>query len=640
MTSYLNPIYDTDVELGTLNFLENLCPSFSEIKNIIDSDMKKRKVTIHEGNQIKLWKPKPINKNKIIKGFMQSGKTSVMITMSLYYLLKYRMSTFIIIQNSLDACEQITNRIQNTLGKYFKLLGENKELNNLFGCKRNRDIDEDELFDSIIGKSPNIYVTLNNSSDTKIVIKNLENINIDRFVLIIDESDFNDSGITGNTQEHLQVLKLLSNIIWNVTATPMCSLMKEDIESGSVFVMKKPEHYKDLPTIDFIDLKEKINFGRGIVDPFIKDPNMKEYLTKFSKSEPHYCSFWKQYHPVYSLVRFGNAVQPQLKLAAFTDKNFGNKVVSITYNGGSYGITLRGACLPTKQLYIDDHTISIYRRKVHIFYGCHIGKIISYLQKLGVEKVPRIVIFSGKMADRGITFSASNYDECIKKKKILWHLTEMYFICSKTTSQPNVLQSVGRLCGIYKDNIPLTLYTNYTEDIIKAYHVQEELIVRSKNASLSQAMNLMKNLIVEQPISKEKCCKRKITNNVIQCKLNKVLDDSHQGGWDWSNREIKKSIIVSSSINKEIFDCILVSGKMTKKCQEFFDYIYLNVNKNNLVGSWLKASRFYRDNANDQQRCHNIYKKKTYTSIPFENVKYILLRKEKNTSNYEIKINL
>ena len=79
---------------------------------------------------------------------------------------------------------------------------------------------------------------------------------------------------------------------------------------------------------------------------------------------------------------------------------------------------------------------------------------------------------------------------------------------------------------------------------------------------------------------------------------------------------------------------------MTKKCQEFFDYIYLNVNKNNLSGTWLKASRFYRDNANDQQRCHNIYKKKTYTSIPSDNLKYILLRKEKNTSNYEIKINL
>ena len=42
MTSYLNPIYDTDVELGTLNFLENLCPSFSEIKNIIETETDKQ----------------------------------------------------------------------------------------------------------------------------------------------------------------------------------------------------------------------------------------------------------------------------------------------------------------------------------------------------------------------------------------------------------------------------------------------------------------------------------------------------------------------------------------------------------------------------------------------------------------------
>lgn len=141
---------------------------------------------------------------------------------------------------------------------------------------------------------------------------------------------------------------------------------------------------------------------------------------------------------------------------------------------------------------------------------------------------------AGKMADRGITFGSAHYTECMAKNQVPWHLTELYYIAAKGTDQPTILQTCGRLCGIYIDNIPLTIYSNICDDIVKAYHAQEELIERARQmSSIALDSRLMKDIIPSIPIKKDKCAKRRFTASKVSCRLKRVKDDSNAGGWNW-----------------------------------------------------------------------------------------------------------
>jgi transposase InsO family protein len=185
-----------------------------------------------------------------------------------------------------------------------------------------------------------------------------------------------------------------------------------------------------------------------------------------------------------------------------------------------------------------DDSKSLFANGVHTFADCQIGEVLTYLQEIGTAKFPRIMILAGKMADRGITFGSANYADCMARHCVPWHLTEMYYLAAKSTDQPNLLQAC-RLCGIYVDNIPLTFYSNAVDDIVKAYHVQEELIERARAAEISAtnernlACRSMKDIIPTIPIAREKCPKRRFVGQKVPCRVKRVKDDSKEGGWDW-----------------------------------------------------------------------------------------------------------
>lgn len=548
---------------STVNFLSGLCVDFLDLKEIIDADMEMTPTDVlvrkKVGNKrkgerrdayfnttVELWQPQ-VDENsryRVIKGHMQSRKTWAIITMSLYYLLKYRISTFIVVQNSLDACEQMMTRIKEVFGRLMEHMDEadlKEQFDKLFkvlDCTRGKTSSRIELTQAMNGRHPRIYVVLRSKTDIKPVNEIVKAMNTRRYITMIDESDFNDSGTKAGVQDDLVELKENSSLVYDITATPMTSIMKETIESGNVHVLSTPNGYKGILHIQCVDLTEPATYCVGINDdPFTLDPNLENYIRDFSKTEPHLCrthedSWGLQRHPRYSLVRFGTAVEPQLKVSRWCMKKFGDKILSITYNGGGHGLTIRGNMLPKSPIDLGEKIVSKYSKGVHTFVkGVHIGKVIAYLQEYGgVKKYPRIMVFAGKMADRGISFGTSEYGKCMSENRYPWHLTEMYLIASKSMTQSNLLQAVGRLCGVYPDNIPLTLFTNSGRDVYKSFGVQEELIERSKKTSKER---LMKEIIPEQAISKEKCSKRKITAPKVSCKLMKVENDFLYGGLDW-----------------------------------------------------------------------------------------------------------
>lgn len=551
---------------ATIDFLNSICLDFKQLQELIDRDMglvptkvrsvyqTKKKKSKHgksrdiiNTREVDMWNPvvEPENRYRILKGFMQSRKTWAIISTALYYLLKYRMSTFIVVQNSLDASEQLMSRIKGVFRDYKKHMEDEKlkdqfeKLFKVLDCERGKTVSSRSLERAMNGSAPQVFIVIRNSKDITPVNNTVEKLHTHRYIVMIDESDFNDSGSKSAVQVALSTLKERAGLVYDVTATPMTSLMKEDIDTGNVVVLSKPDGYKGILTVQCFDLKKPAEYCAKVDDnPFLKDKNLKKYIRDFAKTKPHKCrSFWgKQLHPRYSLVRLGSVIKPQLKVAAWVNKCYGNKIVAITYNGSGHGVTLRGSALPEETIFLEDGTESKYTKGVHYFSnGLHVGKIIAYLQNNGgVMKYPRIMVFAGTLADRGISFGTSEWGECLRDRVYPWHLTEMYFIAAKSMSQSNLLQAAGRLCGVYPDNIPLSLYTNAGDDVYKSFGLQEELIQRAKNARVKASFHrLAKELIPELAISREKCSNRRPTAPRVGCPLRKVESDFLYGGMDW-----------------------------------------------------------------------------------------------------------
>lgn len=545
---------------ATVEFLKSICLDFKDLQTMIDRDMEMKPTKVRslyktrkgdgkisKSKMIDMWCPnvEAENRYRIIKGFMQSRKTWAIISSCLYYLLKYRMSTFIVVQNSLDACEQLLSRIRGVFSEYVgymekeDLKGQFEELFKVLDCDRGKTVSSRDLEKAMNGHTPRVFIIIRNIKDINAVNNTIEKLQTRRYVVMIDESDFNDSGSQAGVNDELSLLKENAGLIYDVTATPMTSIMKEDIDAGNVIVLSKPDGYKGILSVQCYNLPKKAEYCTSVDDdPFVKDKNLRKYINDFAKTKPHNCrSYWgRQKHPRYSLVRFGKVINPQLRVASWVYKHHGDKIVTITYNGSSCGVSVRSKLLPTSSIILDDGTKSKYEQGVHNFpNGLHVGKVIAYLQNNGgVEKYHRIMVLAGSLADRGISFGTCDWGSCIRKRVYPWHLTEMYFIAAKGMNQANLLQASGRLCGVYPDNTPLSLYTNAGDDIYKAFGLQEELIARARQARITSTFKrLAKELIPDLAISKEKCSKRKITAPSVSCRLRKVEDDFLHGGMNW-----------------------------------------------------------------------------------------------------------
>lgn len=531
-------------------FLLELCPDFSLLKSGIDREMLDVTSALfrRSGSPDALYTVSPIltseftcgerHKTKVVKGYVQSRKTWAIISISLWYLLRYRKTVFILVRNCIDDYVQIRGRITGVIDYFFSQIGAEtrKEIDDLFcylDISRGRHASIEELHRSFTGVEPRIYVCMRNPTDLFTLNEMIVDVPGD-FAIVIDEVDDIDNGHNADSQEQLDIMKTRAGSVWGVTATPMTSLMKEEIDRGNVFILTRPEWYKDIPNFYFQSLAQPPEYVRHVdVDMFDADPNLKDYIKDFSNTDPFECKIWGKLHPRISLIRAGSVVTPQLKVADYIGDTHPNITV-VTYNGSSHGITIRGAGIDsTELLRVNQSYSQLITRKdkhpVHYFSGRHISEIIGLLESRGIDRHPRIIILAGKKADRGISFVSSSFAD--REEGLKWHLTELYLVAGKSTTQGNLLQIAGRLCGVFRDNIPLTIFSNVGEDIIKAYWIQDELIERAKKVHAEEAS--MKDLIPDIPISADKCADRRITAVGVGCSLMRVFNDTMDEGWDW-----------------------------------------------------------------------------------------------------------
>jgi len=497
---------------------------------------------------------------------MQTKKTPMMGSVSIYTTGFLRMPVFLLVQNRNADLFQLRRRLTELFGQWHTCVEKShltEELKSemvVLEPERGKFATQQTIRDAMQGGVPKVFVALFSATDINPILEMVNANEIKRYAIILDEADFLDNGSkTSAVSKAFSELSEQAAFVVNVTATPLTTLSHRECLQRHFIIMSPPPYYKGLAQTTWKDLPLDAEPCNGIEDdPFEKDPNLVAFLHRYHRKYPPTVSQYNEKIPNYVLMRLGRTIEPQLKAADLTHKLY-PKTVVITWNGGEQGTTVRSALLPRTSITIDNKIVSEYKDGVHHFNNLHISQLISYLHKNRLNsqnklRFEHIIVYAGVMADRGITFGADNYTDCIKNQCAWWHLTDLYYIGSKNNSVQNlsnVLQACGRLCGVYNDNVRLTLYSNWVDGIREGYKLEQEIIHRVQTSE-NPDENILETL-TNMKICKDKKIKNmRPTNSAVKSpwKWMKGSDEEY-GGW---TEEKRSEILEGSRHELVLFD--------------------------------------------------------------------------------------
>jgi hypothetical protein len=450
----------TDIRSKIISYLFDQCPDLHQL----DGD--------HTSKTIREIFARLKGRYMTVKGHVQSGKTKFMICASTLFLI-CGYSVVIVLRNNKADQEQIHERLVLFEKEMNKAISSSKRTFNV--CRTSSQAVTVEQ------NKPRIYLTLGNGSSTLKMLKGLtEQVNTGKGItLFIDEVDFVDSCDGTRKSEVIPLLKQHSHCIFGVSATIMDPLGKENVYSDDVILLSISPHYKGIPSIQVVEIDNSdvsaVYTGKTTDNLFETDEGLMDFAKMFSDQKP-FTFANGVVHPHICLVNICRTKGPTVEAQARLARKFPD-MMSVVYNGD--GITYA------------------YKKEMVEYKGT-ISSMLQMVKEKFEKNPPNILIFSGDLAGRGISFTSSDFK---------WHLTSMRLLVANQCDEPELIQRV-RLCGIYYDDVPLTLYS--TSDILcdikKAYFRQEEIICNLKKKK--DETQLCKEFIESMSITKDKFTRR------------------------------------------------------------------------------------------------------------------------------------
>jgi hypothetical protein len=394
-----------------------------------------------------------------IKGHVQSGKTNVMIGLAMIALW-FKWSMVIVVRNLQSDMDQFMTRLQDAKAAFLPFL---KQIRIVKSSTHTISPRTTEC----------IYVCLGNN---KSIAKVNHLLTDQSYMACIDEVDALDMGKQTKRNEAFVLLKQHAKCVMGISATVMDPLGKETIRSSHLMVLHTASNYKGLYDITFCPLEGKSTFCGRVTDDLVEHHEpLLPFLHAFASRPPlRDCT---RHFPHIGLVNIGSTVAPYEALQQRMMKEYPT-ITTMVYNAKGVTMAYEGK--------LEKRSDSI----AECLQWCK--------EEGGVTRFPYILIFSGQLAGRGISFTDTDYE---------WHLTVMYLIVSKTCDEMELIQKI-RLCGRYADSFPLELYTTPAiySDLIKAYCRQEEIVV----SLATQPSVVCKEQLGEMTLFHDKFTKRAI----------------------------------------------------------------------------------------------------------------------------------
>ena len=560
---------DTDAIISVNDkYNKNNDPKYYWKKDSDDSSIEKVKVTTElSDHSIVALKDKII----ILKGEMQSGKTLWMITRALIDI--YNGKTAIVVLRELsDDQLQLVARIKKINDEYIAV-GKEKfgiDLSDMVDIVENiHDLAKcsDKMKQNIMsGTTPKFIACISNMSPLNKLVDMIRVTKRPQYSLYIDESDYVDVGnsskrSTGKSNA-LHILKTCAYRVTMVSATIIENIYHNDVNPKNIFWLEPPSCYKSVRQFDFLATKEKILFSVCTDANFFEtDPGLKNHMKELA-NQPLFSDSTGRVMPPIHLFNLGSSVESQKKAQQNLIKMYPN-ISSIVYNGE--GIYFYSPHFVNK-------TITIGKTKMNKQGPIHQGHItmadmLGFCQGRGVKVFPRIAIFSGKLAGRGISYVSGKMN-----KGIGWHVNSLRLARSSSMNNASLLQAIGRLCGCFNDNVPLRLYVDQPtcDAAWTAYQQQEQLIPKARTIAIETG-ELMNKTLFSQPISIKQRGDRNISSTVLRTEFKNVVSNGEADMW-----EIRPGAIIPIEEEKKVDKKLIDDCKRAYESKSGFVYKIIN----------------------------------------------------------------
>lgn len=416
----------------------------------------------------------------LVMGAVQSGKSKFIISYAYQSLLK-NISTIILVLPTLANESQLRDGFENQSEyrnhmKSLKLDPIHFPTPLEISTSKLPAVCQRKLKKLLDGTTPGIVVLMCNHARMKKLVKIMNKIPTLKYNLVIDEIDsFHKSKSEREFHEPFNYLMDKANATVGVTATifdTVLPLESEFVTNKNMYLLDIPNDYKgfkDLIHIELEDPEIKANkISNDCIDNFYKE----------LADQPPYQLDDGSIHPIICLHKVERVNMLQEELLYHFKKQIPSFAI-IVYNGP--GIQLYYDKLLGTDSFMINGKKRVKNQETFKITGVSVRGILKWLKNNPIVSPPtHIMIISGKMADRGISFVSECYT---------WHLTHELLIVSKSTVAGSLIQGL-RICGRYRDNIPLHLITTTEvyEDCTKANKTQEEIYSKAKDMEKEENM--------------------------------------------------------------------------------------------------------------------------------------------------------
>jgi hypothetical protein len=366
-------------------------------------------------------------------GQIQSGKTHMLLSACYKSQQAGRLTLFLIPNLCTAWYGQLYHRIQT-----FNQSVDEPLLVNYVG-----DSTADQLQELIQIQPARVLVFLANPIQLDVVNQLAKG----EFNLLIDEAD--QMYKQENTVFYPAFQRMMAQSKWTgiISATTYKLWFQAPIKTMFTHQLEPSPHYKGLGHFDtqLSSKKEKyVPLSKGEVHRC--DASFVEWVNGLLEEAPYPYEVNGETRrmPILALYKGSDEISAHHRVQLYVKREF-PQITTMTYD--SKGIYIFSQALNESFLWIGDE---IVKRKKDL-YECKkssLGQVLQYLKDNGgTERFPHIMIISGKLANRMFSFVSKDYE---------WHLTHQRLYMSPSTDCTTLLQSL-RLCGVYKDNVPLTL---------------------------------------------------------------------------------------------------------------------------------------------------------------------------------------
>jgi hypothetical protein len=529
----------------------------------------------------------------VVVGYVQSGKSQLMIYYSAWMAKEHNMNIIIMLRNQTVDVESLSRKIMK-FKKERKLTNADIEV---ISFAKQFTISGLEDIHQKFCETKKIFIILGNSDQlgkiNQIINYGNENeIPIKPFCLVIDELDLNEKQEATKFYTEFNKIKgsgFISSVLGvTATALPVMFRRVQELKSDQIIRLQAPLNYKGINNIDFttIDIKE-IDINKKVMIRLLK--------TKYNSFKDKDGNI----HPTILLIKDERIKTNQLEMRdhLLFDPKIKKHYCMLVWNGDG--------------MYIDlpDRT-TIFAKNLNI------NDALQNIKDLKYGKVPeRIAIISGDLANRGQSFVSTDYS---------WHLTHMIMSASNGSSGTNLIQYT-RLCGCYNDDIHLNLFTS--DEIQKelyAYDYYQNQIVEECGEIVDQQE--LKVMLTKMKLKKE-CVMVRPIDNRIKLKYQRISNFNKKLYGEKIEAKNRKEAIKKAKKDYEIIEDIRVYVKeiITKK----------NYNEENIKNAkkTLKKDGFKHVNVIRPEKSY-LYKNPEFVEKKRENFDAMIINKNGKIAYY------